>query len=217
MFSTLASSFCLAALLAPSNSLQPPNLPEAIASQRRIVESSPTAASLNDLANLMVLAGSLDEAERLYRRALSFETDNLRARFNLGLLLQHQGRFQEALELYQGVLALEPRHAWAHYQIGAIFEHRSQSSRAVEAYARAFALDPQLYFTDVNPQVVWNGLLTEAVLEAAKLRGQPNLAPMQYAQPREITELLLSLPEPTSLAEPLEPEATTDPSAVDPQ
>ncbi|MDX1645192.1 MAG: Wzy polymerase domain-containing protein [Thermoanaerobaculia bacterium] len=215
MLTTFATSVGLAALLATSGGITPPNLAAAIASQQAIVEASPTAASINDLANLMVLAGRFDEAERLYRRALSFDEEVTRTRFNLGLLLQSRGRSDEALELYQTVLATEPEHAWAHYQTGAIHEQRSHSSRAVESYARAFALDPQLYFADVNPQVVANQLLTEAILEAARLRRRSNLAPMQYAQPREITELLLSLPSPETAAP--SPAADADASGVESQ
>lgn len=208
MLPTIVTTAWLMTLLASGASTSPPpNLAEAIASQQRLVEESPTPGALNDLGNLLVLAGRYDEAETHYRRALSVDPAGTRARFNLGLLLQTRGETEEARQLYDAVLELEPRHAWAHYQLGALFERQNDERRAVASYGRALALDPELYFADVNPQVVANRLLTEAILEAARLRRSPNLAPMQYAQPREITELLLSLPVPETPAEIVEPSA----------
>lgn len=207
MLPTFVTTAWLASLLATGAGATPPNLAEAILSQQRVVEVSPTSGAINDLANLLVLAGRYDEAEQQYRRALSLDAADTRTRFNLGLLLQSRSDSDEARQLYQAVLEREPRHAWAHYQLGTLFEQQRDERRAVASYARAFALDPELYFADVNPQVVSNRLLTEAILEAARLRRPPKLAPMQYARPREITELLLSLPVPETPAEIVEPSA----------
>ena len=188
---TLISLFT--ALPAPA---APPNLADAIEQHRHLAEESPTEGVLNDLANLLVLAGNHGEAESMYRRVLSMDPANTEAQFNLGLLLQSTGRLEEAGELYLSVIDRQPRHAWAHYQLGAVHEARNQRSEAIAAYAAALALDPELYFADVNPQVVSNRLLTESLLEAAHLRNSRSMAPMQYARPREITEMLLSLPLP---------------------
>ena len=188
---TLVSLFT--ALPAPAAA---PNLADAIEQHRRLAQESPTAGVLNDLANLLVLAGHHDEAESIYRRVLSMDPANVEAQFNFGLLLQSIGRLAAAADLYASVIERQPRHAWAHYQLGAVHETNDLRSEAIAAYATALALDPELYFADVNPQVVSNRLLTESLLEAARLRESRSMAPMQYARPREITEMLLSLPSP---------------------
>ena len=189
----------------------PQNLPEAIAEHRRLAAESPTPGVLNDLANLLVLKGQREEAESIYRRVLSTDAGNSEAQFNLGLLLQSRGETDEAEQLFLAVLARQPRHQWALYQLGAIHESRGERREALGSYAQALALDPELFFADVNPQVVTNRLLTESVLAAARLRGGARLAPMQYSRPREITKMLLGLPQP-ELA-PSEPRAEEEPDS----
>ena len=187
----------------------PQNLTDAIDEHRRLAAESSAPGVLNDLANLLVLAGHTIEAESIYRRVLEVDATNGEAQFNLGLLLQNQGHIDEAEQLFLAVLELHPRHEWALYQLGAVHEARGERNKAIEAYAKALALDPELYFADVNPQVVTNGLLTEALLEAARLRDATSMAPMKYARPREITEMLLSLPTPVK-------PGVTDPVTADP-
>lgn len=194
MVRTVAALTLAWALVALPVAAAAQNLAEAIEEHRRLALESPTPGVLNDLANLLVLAGDRGEAESTYRRVLSMDAANSEAQFNLGLLLQSRGHLDEAEELYAAVVARLPEHSWAFYQLGAIYESRDMRGEAIEAYARALALDPELYFADVNPQVVTNQLLTEALLEAARLRQSRALAPMQYSRPRQITEMLLSLP-----------------------
>ena len=193
----LTSALVLVCALTPAvAAAETPNLTQAIEEHRRLALQSPTPGVLNDLANLLVLVAQRTEAESIYQRVLSIDPQNVEAQFNLGLLLQSRGRLDEAQALYQQVVALEPQHSWAHYQLGSIHESRDDRRHAIASYATALALDPELYFSDVNPQVVSNALLTESILEAARLRESRSLAPMQYSRPRKITEMLLSLPKP---------------------
>jgi hypothetical protein len=93
------------------------------------------------------------------------------------------------------VLEIQPEHAWAHYQAGALYEARGQESKAVDEYARALALDPQLAFPEVNPHVVENKLLTQAMLRAyQKDYGVPQ-APSIYEDPHRIANLLVPPPQ----------------------
>ena len=181
-----------AALAQPA---EPPNLAEALAAQRALADESPTAPVLTDLGNLLVLADRAVEAEATYRRAMAADPYHADAPFNLGLMMQYRGETETARELYFEVVELDDRHAWAHYQLGTILEDESRRQEAIAAYARALAIDPELYFPDVNPQIVDNALVTEALLEAARLRQPTQLAPMSFSRPREITRLLLSLPQ----------------------
>jgi tetratricopeptide (TPR) repeat protein len=172
----------------------PPNLAEVLESQRALAQENPTPAILNDLGNLLVLAGHGNEAESTYRRVLQMDAHNAAAQFNLGLLMQYRGEKEMARELFLEVVGREPTNAWAYYQLGVLHEEAGERSKAIEKYAMALAIDPELYFPDVNPQIVNNLLVTESLLQAANLRKPTNLAPMNFARPREITQLLLSLP-----------------------
>jgi tetratricopeptide (TPR) repeat protein len=171
-----------------------PNLLEVLESQRALAEENPTPEILNDLANLLVLSGHSNEAESTYRRVLQIDAYNVAAQFNLGLLMQYRGEKEMARELFLEVVEREPTNAWAYYQLGVLHEDAGERAKAIEQYALALAIDPELYFPDVNPQIVNNMLVTESLLEAANLRKPSNLAPMNFARPREITQLLLSLP-----------------------
>lgn len=188
----LIAAFAIAAFAAV-----PPNLSKALEAQRRLVTEKPQDAAVhNDLGSLLLLADRNEEAEAAYRRAIELDPDKVSALFNLAQLLQQRKEKREALRLYDRVVDLQPNHAWAHYQIGTLYEGWGQDSKAVEHYARAFALDPQLAFKEVNPQIVENELVTEAMLRAYdETPGSPQ-APRYFEERDRIVNLLVPLPQP---------------------
>jgi len=185
-----------AAVVAVALAAVPPNLSRAIEAQKRLTADSPKdPAAFNDLGNLLLLAHQPADAETAYRKAVELDPQRVSALFNLGLLLQQRGETKEALKLFHQVVEIQPEHAWAHYQAGAVYEARGQESNAVDEYARALALDPQLAFPEVNPHVVENKLLTQAMLRAyQKDYGVPQ-APSIYEDPHRIANLLVPPPQ----------------------
>ncbi len=189
----LAAAVAIAALAAV-----PPNLTKAIEAQRRLtVERPQDPAVFNDFGNLLMLVPQAPEAEAAYRKAIELDPGKASALFNLGLLLQQRGELREAYDLYQRAVKADPNHAWAYYQLGTIQEVRGQKSKAVDSYARAFALDPQLAFPEVNPHIVDNKLVTQAMLRAYKndFAGNP-LVPKMYDDAARIAALLVPKPAP---------------------
>ncbi len=173
----------------------PPNLAKALEAQRRLVAERPQdAAALNDLGNLLMLVPQPAEAEAAYRKAIELDPNKASALFNLGLLLQQRGELREAYDLYQRAVKADPSHAWAHYQLVTIQEVRGQTAKAVDSYARAFALDPQLAFPEVNPHIVDNKLVTQAMLRAYKSDYAPPQAPKMYDDASRIASLLVPPP-----------------------
>jgi hypothetical protein len=173
----------------------PPNLAKAIEAQQRLAAERPQdAAVFNDLGNLLLLVPQLDQAEDTYHKALELDPNKSSALYNLGLLLQQKGERKEAMELYQRLVKVEPSHAWGHYQLGTLYENAGQESKAIDSYAQAFALDPQLAFPEVNPQIVDNKLVTEAMLRAYKSELAPPQAPKIYEDPTRIAALLVPSP-----------------------
>lgn len=205
----LLPALLVLASTSPGRAAEPPNLAEALATQQQLAADTPTPQILTDLGNLLVMAGRVSEAESTYRRVMAMDPGHVGAPFNLGLVMQYRGDTELAFGLFEQVIALEPAHAWAHYQLGVIHEASGERRAAIDAYAKALAHDPQLYFADVNPQIVDNDLVTEALLQAAKLRQPSRLAPMSFSRPREITRLLLALPQ--TEAETAEGEAEDEP------
>lgn len=173
----------------------PPNLAKTLEAQRRLAAQRPQdAAVLNDLGNLLMLVPQPAEAEAAYRKAIELDPNKASALFNLGLLLQQRGELREAYDLYGRAVKADPNHAWAHYQTGTIQEARGQTAKAVDSYARAFALDPQLAFPEVNPHIVDNKLVTQAMLRAYRSDYAAPQAPKMYDDASRIASLLVPSP-----------------------
>ncbi|HEV7786946.1 MAG TPA: tetratricopeptide repeat protein [Thermoanaerobaculia bacterium] len=194
---TLAAAAAAAGITAVASvAAAPNNLAKTIEVQRRLTTERPNdAAVFNDLGNLLLLAQKPAEAEAAYRRALELDPDKVSALFNLGLLRQQRGGLKEAMQLYERAVKVDPDHAWAHYQLGAVHEALRQPARAIDEYARAFSLDPQLAFPEVNPHIVENKLVTEAMLRAYRsdVVAQPQ-APKVYEDAGRIASLLVPPP-----------------------
>lgn len=190
---TLAAAAAVAAITAVTSfAAAPNNLAKTIEVQRRLTTERPNdAAVFNDLGNLLLMAQKPAEAEAAYRRALELDPDKVSALFNLGLLLQQRGALKDAMQLYQHAVKVDPNHAWAHYQVGAVHEALHQPARAIDEYARAFSLDPQLAFPEVNPHIVENKLLTEAMLRAYRSDVAQPQAPKVYEDAGRIAALLV--------------------------
>jgi tetratricopeptide (TPR) repeat protein len=198
----------------------PPNLAKAIEAQQRLAAERPQdAAVFNDLGNLLLMVPQPAEAEAAYRKAVELDPNKASALYNLGLLLQQRREQREAMELYRRVVEVEPGHAWAHYQIGAIREHRGDKSQAIESYARAFALDPQLAFPKVNPHILDNKLVTEAMLRAYRSDLAPPQSPKIYEDPTRIAALLVQKAGKDQVAntQPPQPQPPGTPAARPPQ
>lgn len=194
VLAVLVTAFAIAAFAAVD-----PNLSRAIETQRRLTAERPDdPAVYNDLGNLYLMAEQPAEAEAAYRRAIELDPDKVTALFNLGLLQQQSGELREALRLFKRVTELQPGHAWAHYQTGTLYEHWDQEGNAIESYARAFSLDPQLAFSEVNPHIVENSLVTEAMLRAYNEGSRQPQAPKAYDEPGRIAKMLVPLPPPAA-------------------
>lgn len=192
---------CLAALTVvvaiAATAAVPPNLASTLEAQRRLAAERPDdAAVFNDLGNLLMIVPQPAEAEEAYRKAIELDPDKTSALYNLALLLQQRGELREAMRHFRHTVELEPGHAWAHYQIGAIQERWGQESRAIDSYARAFALDPQLAFSEVNPHIVENKLLTESMMRAYKNDFSQTQVPRVYDDPTRIATMLVPPPAP---------------------
>lgn len=195
----------LAALVSLAATAPPPNLNKALEAQRALtVENPADDAAINDLGNLLRMAGRLDEAETAYRAAIVLAPEKVAPRYNLGILLQQRGKTSEALDQYRKVTDLDPGFAWAHYQIGALLEAKGSDSGALKAYTTAFVLDPELAFPQVNPQVIDNKLLQQALLSSYKKgkKTPPPQAPNTYADPKHIASLFVpATAQPAAVAE----------------
>lgn len=194
------------AVAAAATATAPPSLSQVLAEQRKHVAEHPDdPAALNDLGNLLQLAGEPAEAETAYRRALELAPDLVSARFNLALLLQRAERYREAVAEFEAVVERAPSHARAHYQIGSIYELQGDDRRAVRWYGEAFALEPRLAFPEFNPSVIENQLVEEAMLVGYRAEAARPLAAQVYEQPSRIRQMMLPPDPATEEAAPKDP------------
>ncbi|HEX4498025.1 MAG TPA: tetratricopeptide repeat protein [Thermoanaerobaculia bacterium] len=198
LISCLAALTAIAAIAVGLAAVPPKNLTKTIEAQRKLVADHPEdPAVYNDLGNLLMLVPKPADAEAAYRKAIELDPNKASALFNLGLLLQQQGELREAEDLYQRTIKADPNHAWASYQLGSIQEAHKQKSKAIDSYARAFALDPQLAFPEVNPRIVDNKLVTEAMLRAYRNDfGANRQVPKMYDDGARIASMLVPPPAP---------------------
>jgi cytochrome c-type biogenesis protein CcmH/NrfG len=189
-FCRLAAALVVAPLLlgaAPTAQLA-----DAVAAQRTLVAERPgDGGALNDLGNLLVETGALEEAEEAYRRAMEIEPSRPEPPFNLALLLAANDHPREARRLLKAMLNEHPDHAWGHYQLGALRQANGSRNRALRSYREAFRLDPSLSDPQRNPHVLDNSLATAAMLEAFALIAPAVTSQRIYVEPTHITGLLL--------------------------
>lgn len=185
------------ALLASGAGADQSTLPETVGAQLRLIEQYPNDALLhNDLGNLYLLIGKVEEAEAAYRQALTLDPELVSAHFNLGLLFQQTQRAAKAMRAYKSATKLQPDHAWAHYQLGVINSDRGRRHAAIRNYARALRLEPRLTDPAYNPNILDNGLAPSATLAAYADDSSADLVPRDYESPRRIADLLVpGLPE----------------------
>jgi Flp pilus assembly protein TadD len=66
------------------------------------------ADALNELAICLMELGELAQSERMLRRALAVEPENVKVICNLGIVAERQGRREEALGYFRSALEIDP-------------------------------------------------------------------------------------------------------------
>jgi predicted TPR repeat methyltransferase len=115
---------------------------EAIERLELAAEVSPSDLDVqNNLANVYLHDGRIDQAEKTFRALLAVAPDAASARFNLGVLLSRTGRFDESIDELRRVHAMGPDPDVSSELGRALFESK-RFEEAVEAYREAVALAP---------------------------------------------------------------------------
>ncbi len=191
---SLAAAFAAFALIAAQTA--PQHLDRALAAQRQLAADHPDdPAVLNDLGNLLALAGDTRGAGQAYEKAVALAPDDPGPHFNYGLLLAESGQRRAAFRQFRKVVKLEPRHAWAYYELGTIYDAWGFENRARRSFARAFTLDRRLADARYNSSVLDNRQATAAMLMAWK-PGTSALAaaPRDYVDSARIAGLMIDVP-----------------------
>ena len=107
---------------------------------RAAAPDNPEALSL--YGDSLWSAGLFDEAEDVYRRALSLNQESSRARFGVARSLATRSKLEEALTEALAAVALAPRDGEIHAEVGNIFERLNRFDEAANAYNNFINLLP---------------------------------------------------------------------------
>lgn len=83
-----------------------------------------------------------EEAERMYKKAISLEPDKPDAWFKLGVLYQQQSKWTEAADAFEHCLRIKPDFAQAHNNLAITYDALERREDAFKEYAEAARLEP---------------------------------------------------------------------------
>ena len=92
----------------------------------------------------------MDEAEKLYRKAIRMKPNFESAYMNLGDLLLKTNRMAEAEQAYQKAIDIRPSYADAHFNLGVVALSGNQAKKAERKFRDALAVDPNHVLSLLN-------------------------------------------------------------------
>jgi tetratricopeptide (TPR) repeat protein len=96
----------------------------------------------NNLGEVLLKKGSVNEAIAQFQKALQIEPDFAEARNNLGNALLRKGSLDEAIAHYQRALQIKPDYAEARNNLGNALLQKGKVDEAIAYYQRALQIKP---------------------------------------------------------------------------
>jgi tetratricopeptide (TPR) repeat protein/SAM-dependent methyltransferase len=121
----------------------------------------------NNLGDVLIEQGKLDDAVAHYHRALALKPGFAEAHNNLGNALKKQGKLDEGAAQYERALALKPDYVVARYNLGNTYREQGQLDNAAAHYRQALALNPNYVeaHNNLGNALKEQGKLDEAVAQ----------------------------------------------------
>lgn len=116
---------------------------EAVEQFEWLVERSPDARSLLDLALGYGAVSRLVEAEATYARLLKLSPNHAIALHNLGNIAYKRGETDKSIELYKKALAADPGYLLAYAHLGDAYRQAERYQEAYRAYEKVLDLEPK--------------------------------------------------------------------------
>jgi tetratricopeptide (TPR) repeat protein len=120
------------------------NIPAATADFEQASNLDPTNLSvLAQLTDIYVRTSRPNDAERVAKRALTFNKDEPRAYENLGVVYANEGHFDDARTQFEAALKLDPTNSDPIVQIANTYGAQNNIPMALTTIDRALAIDPK--------------------------------------------------------------------------
>jgi len=127
-------------------------------------------AAHDGLANILLIEGDMEQAERELAVALRFDPAQPRALATLAWILDDKGEREQALKLCERALEISPKFPHAHNNLGLIYRKQGQLELAEEHYRKAIEYAPYLDGPYVNlAQLYMRQGKTEEAIEQFEL------------------------------------------------
>lgn len=121
----------------------------------------PAAVPTNPLEQLLkqadqhLDAGSLNEAEKLYRAVLQFNPDYAEALYGLGIVLRNRKKYAEALPALQQATIMAPDNAAYYNDLGILFFETGEFAKAISFFSRALKVQSDFAPAHINLGVAY--------------------------------------------------------------
>lgn len=149
----------------------------------RLAVAPDNPALLNELGNILVQHGRLQQAVVQYGKALKLQPDLAITWNNLGVARTAQGKFADGESAYRRAIRLNPAYALAYYNLGSNFDQRKSFDQALVYYQRAIEIDPGLLDVRNNPQIATNRHIPEILIQSYLDKGGSVVLPVQSMYP----------------------------------
>jgi len=142
----------------------------AIKSYERAIGLDPdNARAYNNFANVLIDSGRVDDAIRLYQKALTLERDpGVRYYIlyhNLGVAFAEKGDYDRAISCYKKAAMMKPDFYQAYEQWGIALNAQGRTQQAIEKYKKVIELKPDSFkaYCNIGLILEHRGELEEAV------------------------------------------------------
>jgi tetratricopeptide (TPR) repeat protein len=122
------------------------------------------AVAHNNLGNLFLEDGQVDEAMTHYQEALGIQPDYADARCNIGSALLQKGRVDEAIAQFRKALEIQPDDASAHNNLGNALLSAGRFDEAISQYQEALKIQPD--FAKAHNNLGWSLVQSRRLDEA---------------------------------------------------
>ncbi len=120
---------------------------DAISYFKKSLEVNPNfVLALTNLAGLYIQENKLEEAEKLFLKALQIEKRSLDLSSiynNLGIIYAKKKEFNRAIKKFEKAVSLNPKSADAYYNLSLVYQEKGKNNKASLFFEKAIQLNPK--------------------------------------------------------------------------